>query len=407
MSGRDDSPQLTRIARVLGAPASDVHGLGDVPDDDLRTLHDAISSAIFAEHEQRFARIAGLSKAIPASVAGKLAERFLPPTLGARCAELLEPAKARDLVGTVSMRYLADLTLALNPTRSGPVVRAIPARHIAPVAKELFARGEYAAMAEFAGTVTREALEAALDVADAADLLTVVPSLVWNDNIDAVIEGLSEDKIEALVRDIVATRRWDDASRLIARLNPAKADDLVGKVPLDALLALVRELDPQRLAPVARAISPDRMADLARGLFAAHEYEVIASFVDVVTPDAISAALGVASAADLLAVAELVTWTPGVAAAFDARSRTTPSMRCCARSWTASSGTAAACSSRTWTPPRASVRSDGSARYRTPPSRRCVQPPRTDSWGRLLPRCWTRQSGVVGRRHGSAFPLCH
>jgi hypothetical protein len=199
------SPQLGRIARLVHVDVEDLHGLDGLSDEQLRRLHDRIGALVFAGQEDRFARIAGLSKALPGPLAGKLAEKFLAPPLAARTAETLEPAKARGLVTRVRVGYLADLAMSLDPTRSKPVVQAIPPPNVAQVARELFARGEYAAMAEFAGTVTLEALFAAFEVATPHDLFKVAPLLVWNDNLDRVLSELSVDRIVPLVHELVRT----------------------------------------------------------------------------------------------------------------------------------------------------------------------------------------------------------
>jgi muconolactone delta-isomerase len=317
MSTVQSSPQLGRIARLLGVAADDVQGLDGVPDGELRELHDLIGHAIFADQQANFVRVAGLSKVLPGAVAGKLAERFLPPTLAARIAEHLEPAKARELVGKVSVGYLADLTIALDPTRSAPVVRAIPARNVAPVARELFGRGEYAAMAEFAGTVTLEALFAALEVATARDLLTVVPLLEWNDNIDRVVAEIPPAKVDALIGEIVDKQMWDEGSYLIEHLGPEKAGNLVGKVSDESLAALALGLDPLRAGPVVHAVPVDRVAAVARTLFAQREYEAMARFVGTVEVDALFAAFDVATARDLLAVVPLLEWTADIEQVID------------------------------------------------------------------------------------------
>lgn len=142
-SSSQRSPQIGRIARLLAVDADDVQGLGEIGDEDLRALHDLISGMLSANGQEPFARVASLSKLLPGSVAGKLAERFLPPELAARVAVLLEPAKARDLVTKVSVDYLAELSLVLDPVRSRPVVQAISADRVTQVARALFDRGEY------------------------------------------------------------------------------------------------------------------------------------------------------------------------------------------------------------------------------------------------------------------------
>ncbi len=278
------SPQIGRIARLLRLAPDQVQGLDGVPEADLRLLHDQISKALFGDAQQRFARIAGLSKTIPGPVAGVLAEKFLPPVMAARTSEMLDPAKARDLIGRVSITYLAEIALVLDPVKSRPVVQKLPPGPIGKVAKELFGRKEYATMAEFVGTVTVEALFAALDAATPHDLLAVVPLLEWNDNLDKVIAALPHRQVTEIAEG----------------LTPVELADLA--------LAL----DPSRMGPIVAAVPVETVAGIARALFERKEYAAMAAFVQVVTPEMLHAALGVASAQDLLAVVPLLDWTEQV-----------------------------------------------------------------------------------------------
>lgn len=253
-SNRVRNPQIGRIARLIAVEPGEIQGLDDVPEADLRALHDQIGEVYFAEGREQFARVAGLSKVLPGAVAGKLAERFLPPQLGARSAEMLEPAKAKDLVNKVSVRYLADLSLALDPARSKPVVQAIPAPRVGEVAAELFRRKEYAAMAEFAGTVTLEALFAALDVASGRDLLEVVPLLVWNDNIAKVVDQTSPEKIDELLDEVIGNELWDEGNYVIERL-PAQARDKA--------MTRVADVSDEKFAKFRAAADAGKVGDIA------------------------------------------------------------------------------------------------------------------------------------------------
>lgn len=283
------NPQIGRIARLLHLDPKDIVGLDDLPAADLRILHDQISRTLFAEAQQRFARIAGLSKTIPGPVAGVLAEKFLPPVMAARVSEMLDPAKARDLIGRVSIKYLAEIALALDPVKSRPVVQKLPPEPIGKVAKELFGRKEYATMAEFVGTVTVDALFAAFEVATPHDLLAVVPLLEWNDNLDTVVADLPHRKV----------------TEIATSLTPAELADLA--------LAL----DPSRMGPIVAAVPADVVAGIAATLFERGEYEGMAAFVGVVTPEMLHAALGVASARDLLAIVPLLEWNDQIDAVVD------------------------------------------------------------------------------------------
>lgn len=284
------SPQIGRIARLLRLDPAEVQGLDDIPDADLRILHDQISKTLFGDAQRQFARVAGLSKTIPGPLAGVLAEKFLPPVMAARTSEMLDPAKARDLIGRVSITYLAEIALALDPVRSKPVVQQLPPEPIGRVAKELFGRQEYATMAEFVGTVTVEALVAALEVATPHDLLAVVPLLEWNDNLDRVIADLSHRQVTEIAASLTAVELAD----------------------------LAMALDPSRMGPIVAAVPVETVADIAAALFERGEHAGMARFVDVVTPEMLHAALGVASAADLLAVVPLLEWSEEIDAVVDA-----------------------------------------------------------------------------------------
>lgn len=284
------SPQIGRIARLLHLDPAEIQGLDSIPEADLRTLHDQISKSLFAEAQHRFARVAALSKTIPGPLAGVLAEKFLPPVMAARVSEMLDPGKARDLIGRVSVRYLADIALALDPVKSKPVVQQLPPEPIGKVAKELFGRQEYATMAEFVGTVTLEALFAALHVASPHDLLAVVPLLEWNENLDKVIAELPERQVAAIAAALSA----------------------------EELAELALALDPSRMGPIVAAVPVDTVAEIARVLFERGEYSGMAAFAGVVTEPMLQAALAVASARDLLAVVPLLEWTPQVAGVVDA-----------------------------------------------------------------------------------------
>ena len=360
------SPQIGRIARLLHLDPAEVTGLEGVPDEDLRTLHDQISKRLFGDGQRQFARVAALSKTIPGPLAGVLAEKFLPPVMAARVSEMLDPAKARDLIGRVSVKYLAEIALALDPVRSKPVVQQLPPEPIGKVAKELFGRHEYAAMAEFVGTVTTDALMAAFEVATPHDLLAVVPLLEWNDNLDLVIADLPHHKVTQIATSLSALELADLAmaldpgrmgpivaavpietvegiadelfkrgeyagmARFVGIVTPEMVHAVLTDLPTDHVQPMVAELsaaeladlalvlEPSALGPIVEFVPVETVAAIAVELFGRTEYAAMARFVGVVTEPMLHAALGVATAKDLLAVVPLLEWNARVDAVVDA-----------------------------------------------------------------------------------------
>jgi len=294
----DHEQQIRRIARLLGVEPQAIQGFDTVPVAELRLLHDQIAESLFVVHEESFARVAGVSKVIPGAVAGKLAERFLQPALAARAAVMLDPAKASDLVNKVSVSYLADVAVSLDPVRGQSVIRAIPPARVAEVARELFKRDELAAMAEFAGTVEKAALDAALQVATPAQLVRVAPLLVWNDNIEEIIDELSDDRLDAILHAVADDSLWVQASVLLRRLRPETLSRVAERLA--------------NLPEVASRIPTDLVGELAIDLFETGELETMVHFVPVVPNEALKRALDLAGGANLLKIAPLLDWTDPV-----------------------------------------------------------------------------------------------
>lgn len=272
MNASSPRPQVEAIARLLAVEVDELHGLDAVPDDDLIALRSQIGDRLSADKRHRFARVAGLAQIIPGPIAGRLAEKFLPPAGGALAAELLEPAKARDLVGRVSVRYLGELAVALDPVRAQDVVRAVPAERVAEVARELFGRNEYAAMARFVDAVEVDALFATLGVATPHDLLAVVPLLTWNDNLDRVIAELPDHQTRQIAAELGAGE----------------------------LAELALALDPHRFGPIVSAVPVDTVADIAGALLERGEYAAMVGFAVVITPEMLSAAVNQATDGQLV-----------------------------------------------------------------------------------------------------------
>ncbi|GEP36589.1 hypothetical protein NPS01_02520 [Nocardioides psychrotolerans] len=198
MSHPSHRPALARLAHLLGVDATDLHELAGVPDPDLRALHAQVSHRLFAEGQHQFTRIAGLASSLPGPMAGKIAEKFLPAPVAARVAELLEPARARDLVGRLSLSYLCDVALALDPERSRGVVRAIAPERVGQVACELFRRGHHALLVDFLGAVTVEAFVVVLEMASPEDLAEVLPLVECDDETTEAFAAL-DPQVRAVV----------------------------------------------------------------------------------------------------------------------------------------------------------------------------------------------------------------
>jgi Mg/Co/Ni transporter MgtE len=232
---------IARLARILDVAAEQLAPFAELPDDDLRTLAQQVSRALFDRDAKSFRRTAAVSQILPAGLAGKIAERFMPPVLAARTAEYLAPGRARELITSISVPYLADVAIALDPERISNVVSELPARRVGEVAAELFGRDELAAMVDFVGTVADDALLAALRVATGEQLARVVPLLEWNDQLERVIDHVPDHQIDELLRAAVDLALWPHLTYLLDHLPPggmSRVAQRVAQAPDDVAAAL-------------------------------------------------------------------------------------------------------------------------------------------------------------------------
>ncbi len=92
------------------------------------------------------------------------------------------------------------------------------------------------------------------------------------------------------------------AARMAELLDPARAVDVAGRLPIHFLADLAIELDPRRAAAVLVRIEPDRIAAITRVLVARGEEVPMGRFVGHLSEDALRAALAEMDDATLLRV---------------------------------------------------------------------------------------------------------
>jgi hypothetical protein len=221
--------ELRKLAHALDVPPDRIDMLADVPAEDVRTLRTQVGEALFRADRHYFTRVAALSKAVPVAVAAKLTEVALPPLLAARTAELLEPARAAELVGRLPARYLADVSTHLDPARAPDVVAAIPPRRVAEVAAELARRREWIVIGAFVAQVTPEALAASVAEFDGEQLLRI--SFVLDDlsRLDGIAGSLTDAQLDEMLAAAADHELCTELGELLEHLEPERIDRLAAR----------------------------------------------------------------------------------------------------------------------------------------------------------------------------------
>ena len=251
----DVQAELRKLAHTLDVGVEDLTMLDGVPTADLRTLRAQIGEAMFQAGRPAFARVATLSKTVPGAVAAKLTELALPPLIAARVAELLEPARAVDMVMRLPNGYLADVSSVLDPARAPDVVAAIPLDRVATISAELARREEWVVIGSFVSHVPPEALRASVAVYDGAQLLRIGFVLDDLSKVDTIVGMLSDHQVDAVLAAAPADGLWAELSEMAGHLQPPRIARLAQRyAAADSLHAAYRaaaeagELDEAALA---------------------------------------------------------------------------------------------------------------------------------------------------------------
>lgn len=231
----DPVAERRKLAHTLGVGVDALAMLGAVPAADLETLRRQVGEALFQADRHHFVRIATLAKALPAPVAARLTEAVFPPLLAARTAELLDPARAVEMVARLSDRYSADVAAAMDGARAAAIVAAIPPDKVSRVARELARREEWVVMGGFVAHISDAALRAAVAVLDGEQLLRI--SFVLDDlsRLDLIGAIVTEQQLDQMLDAAVRHGLWRELGELVDNLSP----DRVAR-----LAARFAELDP-------------------------------------------------------------------------------------------------------------------------------------------------------------------
>lgn len=192
--------ELEKLARVLDCPPGQINELQALSVEQLRTLREQISAALFDEHAEVFRRLAESSKLLPVAISAKLSKSVFGPLFSARISGLLPVDRAVAIARKLPVDFLADLTLHMDPRSARPLLRQMPMDLILASAEVLAERGEYVTMARFVDALTLDAvLEVSEQLSD-EQLLQIGFYVETPTCLTAIIAGLPEQRVANTVR---------------------------------------------------------------------------------------------------------------------------------------------------------------------------------------------------------------
>lgn len=225
----DSSAEILKLAHQLGVPAKRLDFLGSVGPEDLRALRGQIGEALFRADKHHFTKVVAVSKIVPGALAAKITEFALSPLIAARTAELLDPPRAVDMVGRLSERYLADVSAAMDPSRSPEVISQIPPDRVAAVGVELARRGEWVVMGSFVSVVSPDALAASVRVLDGEQLLRIGFVLDDMSRLGVIADILTDKQLDEMLAAAVEYELWRELDELLANLDADRVTPLAAR----------------------------------------------------------------------------------------------------------------------------------------------------------------------------------
>jgi hypothetical protein len=258
--------ELVKLSRVLGTNEAALGFLAQREHLELRQLADRVSAALFDEHRRALQRLADASRLLPASLVAKMSELVFGPVLSARVAGLMPPERAVEVAGKLRTRFLADVTIQLDPRSASEVLARIPAKTIVEVAQLLLQRGEYVTMGRFVDGLPDAAIRAVVEnVRDDAALVRIASYVERRERLIELIEMIPPDRLQRSIATVADGPEDLQVSGLV--MMSRLSDRQQGRVG-DIAIALGPEAVRKLVAAAGRLGASDVLRNVLRHLSA-------------------------------------------------------------------------------------------------------------------------------------------
>ena len=246
--------EVVKLARLLGADAGELEPLEAVDAADLRELRERVTELLFDGHMGAFRKAVHASGLLPVGLSATIAERAFGPLLCARLAGLVGTERAVAVARHLSLDFLADVAVHMDPRRASDVIGGVPAERVVAVAERLAARGEHVVMGRFTGHLSDATLRRTFDALADADLLQIAFTL--EEGLDRAAALMPAGRMIEVLRCAAAADLWPEAIALLDDLDERRRGDLAGMVARDEELraSLLMAADREGLGDEAREI---------------------------------------------------------------------------------------------------------------------------------------------------------
>lgn len=216
----DFDAERIKLERLLSVDEGALAFLSGTHSSELRYLREDLSACLYRRHQDNYARLARLSRVLPSGASAKLAETVLGSVLGAGVAGEMDADRVAKLVGKLSPKFLAKLSIHLEPQRATGIIKVVPEDVIIAIAKQLVEREEFITLARFVTAIEPQVLNRVMDnIDDDVALLRVGIFVEQRHRLDELLEQLSQQRREAVLRAATQTGLWPQTLVLMTHLS--------------------------------------------------------------------------------------------------------------------------------------------------------------------------------------------
>jgi hypothetical protein len=265
MSKLDTSAELVKLSLLLGVPSDELSFLEQLPLPTLITVRKLTTDRLFTDGQKLFQKLASASKLLPAGMTASIGEKIFGAMLCARIASEMPHQRAVELADKMTIPFLANVTLELDPRRVKDIIQNMPISRLRAVATELLAQKHYIIMGGFVGYMLPAQLKIILQDITSEEALLHVGFFIENKHqLSDIIRLLPKDRLHKLIGYLQAhDDLWPEALALMIHVDDALKCEL-GDIAagqdesvLHQLVATVQRLDLwQDALPLFACMSP-------------------------------------------------------------------------------------------------------------------------------------------------------
>jgi hypothetical protein len=252
--------EITKLARLIAVEPNDLEFLERVGPAGLIELREQLVELFYGGEAGGLKRFVAPSKILPASVIAAITKEAVGPVLAARVAGLIEVDQAIAVVAKLPVKFVADISVELDPRRTGKVIGGLPAQTVAEISAELARRGEYVAMGRFVSYLSDEAIAGTFEHATDSALLQVAFVFEDKERLSPVVGLLSSERLSKIMRVAGKEGLWAEAFDLLIQLDDEQYErviDLVSELDDKTLDSMVRTAAAEDLWPEAIGVTSD------------------------------------------------------------------------------------------------------------------------------------------------------